>query len=97
MRERSKAPGPLTFQELAHFLVDYSDDVRTNARSDEGNGALQPTARRCDDWLTTHLRITPAQRSSRRRSDLRFLSVEQFGTILAMQPFNRSSLERAKK
>ena len=28
-RERSKAPGPLTFQELAHFLVDYSDDVRT--------------------------------------------------------------------
>src|SRR5947208_6373592 len=35
-RERSNAPGPLAFRELARFLVGSLTNVRTHARSDEG-------------------------------------------------------------
>src|SRR5207248_7703881 len=39
------------------------------------NQSLEPTAGRCDDLLTAHLRSPTAQRQTRRRSDFRCIAV----------------------
>jgi hypothetical protein len=67
------------------YHYDCAQKTRSKSRQSRRH-AMQPTH---------PLRSAPAQRSSRSRSDFRFTPAESFGTILAVQPFNRLPLATA--